>query len=301
MHLHRFFRRLNELVEIGCIELNEVDPCTPEEIATLERTRNLDLPPSLRELYLWGGKSFGDLFQGMELTDFNDHMKVDHRAQAQEILKEQGADPTPLNDAVMVQFDYDNNFGYVRPDELDDPPIYGRIEGEGQITCWCERLSDYLLLMLEQIAGINDIEFIKSAKHLTRLAELKAHLIQHALFAGEIQFPAIPNEVFALRELRSLNLVGKGIIDLSPRIQELTSLKQLVLARNSLSSLPMALAHVDELEELDLADNQLSSVIDVLGCMPALRFCVLTGNPISTEEIDQLRSQNPDAEILFEG
>ena len=300
MSLHRFFRRLNELADLGCIELNDVAPCSPEEIAALERTRNLRLPPVLRELYLWNGKSFADLFQGMELTDFNDHMKVDYRAQAANILRENGADPAPLDNAVMVQFDYDNNFGYVRPDEFDDPPVYGRIEGEGQVTCWCERLSDYLLLMLEQIAGVNDVEFIKSAKHLTRLAELKPQLIAHALFAGGIQFPAIPKEVFALRELRSLNLAGKGIIDLSPQISDLSFLKQLVLARNSLSSLPMALANLVDLEELDLSENQLTSVVDVLSRVPALRLCVLTGNPLSPDEIDQLRNEKPEAEILFE-
>jgi Leucine-rich repeat (LRR) protein len=51
---------------------------------------------------------------------------------------------------------------------------------------------------------------------------------------------------------RILNLVAKGLIELSPRIGELTFLKHFYFAQNSLSTLPMALA---DLEELDLGNN----------------------------------------------
>lgn len=75
--------------------------------------------------------------------------------------------------------------------------------------------------------------------------------------------------------------------------------RRLDLARNSLSSLPMALTELDELEELDLADNQLITVIGALRKLPALRFCCLAGNPLSPEELNQLRNELPQIEIIF--
>ena len=96
-----------------------------------------------------------------------------------------------------------------------------------------------------------------------------------------------------------MNLVGKGLIELSPRIGELAFLKRLYLARNSLSTLPMALAELDELEELDLADNQLTTVSAVLRKLPALRYCWLAGNPLPPEELDRLASELPRLEFTF--
>jgi Leucine-rich repeat (LRR) protein len=140
---------------------------------------------------------------------------------------------------------------------------------------------------------------VRSIKRLKRLAELLAHRIQHVHFSGELQFATLPEDVFALGELRSMNAVGKGLLELSPRIAELAFLRKLDLARNSLSSLPMALARLEELEELDLADNQLNTVIAVLRKMPGLRYCWLAGNPIAPEEIRHLRSELPGVKAAF--
>jgi len=61
----------------------------------------------------------------------------------------------------------------------------------------------------------------------------------------------------------------------------------------------MTLAELDELEELDLAENQLSTVIGVLRRLPGLRYCWLTANPISAEEINQLQSELPNVQFTF--
>jgi hypothetical protein len=235
----------------------------------------------------------------MDVVDFGQHMKHDYRPGARETLQEAGEDPAIVDaQALIVQVDCDGQFSFVRADQGDDPPVYTHNEQEPTF-CSCERFSDYLALMVEQSAGIEEIELVRSIARLRRLAELLAHQVRHVMFSGEIQFVTIPDEVFALKELRSLNLVGKGLLELSPRIGELVFLRRLDLARNSLSSLPMALTELDELEELDLADNQLITVIGVLRKLPALRFCWLSGNPLSPEELNQLRNVLPQLEIIF--
>ena len=288
---NRIHRRLTELAEQGCLQIDDVEPCTEQELMALEAKLGFRLPGILRELYLWGGNDLGSVFGGMDVLSLKEHMEHDYRPGARETLQEAQEDPGVLDaQTFVVQMDYDGQFAFVRADLGDDPPVYNHNEQE-RLFCSSARVSDYLSLMVEQAAGVEEIELIRSLKRLQQPAELLAHRIRHVHFSGELEFATLPDDLFALGELRSINAVGKGLLELSPRIAELGFLRKLDLARNSLSSLPMALAQLDELEELDLADNQLNTVIGVLQGLPALRYCWLAGNPIAPEEINQLRSQ----------
>jgi hypothetical protein len=297
---NRIHRRLTQLAELGCFQIDDVEPCVEDELVALETKLGFRLPAVLRELYLWGGNDLGSVFGGgMDVLSLKQHMAHDYRAGARETLQEANDDPSVLDARTFIlQMDYDGQFAFVHTDHGDDPPVYNYNEQE-PLFCSTARVSDYLALIVEQAAGVEEIELVRSLKRLTRLAELLAHRIQHVQFSGELRFPTLPEDVFALGELRSINAVGKGLLELSPRIAEFAFLRKLELALNSLSSLPMALAQLDELEELDLADNQLSTVIGVLGNMPALRYCWLAGNPIAPEEIDQLRRKLRDTTIYF--
>jgi hypothetical protein len=291
MYFNRIQRRLDELAQLGCIEIDNVVPCTEEDLVALEGKLRFRLPDVVRELYLWGGRDFGCVFGGMDVLDFEAHMENDYGADVRETLEEAGEDAAILGTQPLVmQMDCDGQFSFVRADDGDDPAVYTHTHQEPTFSS-CARFSDYLSLMVEQLAGVEEIELVRSARQLARLAELRALRIQHLLFSGEMEFAVVPNEVFSFRELRSLNLFGKGLLELPSRIGELTLLRRLDLARNSLSSLPMALSQLDELQDLDLADNQLSTVIDVLRKLPALRYARLSGNPIAPEEIDQLQSE----------
>jgi hypothetical protein len=303
MYLDRIHRRLAELAELGCVEINDVVPCTEEDLIVLERKLGFRLPGVVRELYLWGGKDLGSVFGGMDVVGFGEQLKHDHRPLARETLQEAGEDPATLDARTLImEMDCDGQFSFVRTDEGDDPPVYTHTE-EDPTFCSCERLSDYLALMVEQHAGVEEIQLIRSVEDLDALAappQAAPYLeVRHLLFAGGMRFATIPGRVFDFKELRSLNLVGKDLLELSPRIGELEFLKRLDLARNSLSSLPMALAQLDELEDLDLADNQLNTVGGVLRKLPALRHCWLTGNPLSPQEIGQLQRDLPQVEITF--
>lgn len=297
MYLDRMHRRLGELAELGALEAADVVPCTEEELLALEQQLGLRLPGAAREFYLWGGKDFGSVFGGMDVLGLGEHMEHDYRPGARETLEQAGEDSALLTvQALIFQMDCDGQFSFIVAGEEQDPPVYTHNEQEPTFRS-CERLSDYLALMVEQSAGIEEVHLIRSPEdlnHLPRPGQSSPYLeVRHLHFSGEVHFPTIPDQVFEFTELRSLNLVGKGLIELSPRVAELAFLKRLDLARNSLSSLPMALTQLDELEDLDLADNQMSTVIGVLRKLPGLRYCALTGNPLSAEESNGLRTEMP--------
>jgi hypothetical protein len=304
MYLDGIHRRFAELAELGCLETDDVVPCTEEDLLLLERKLGFRLPGVVRELYLWGGKDLGSVFGGMEVLDFEQQMEHDYRPGARETLEEAGENPALVDaQTLIIQIDCDGQFSFVRADQGDDPPVHTHSEQEPTF-CSCERLSDYLALMVEQSAGVEEIQLVRAVEDLDDLpkpGQAAGYLeVRHLLFAGGLQFATVPDRVFEFKELRSLNLVGKGLIELSPRIADLAFLKRLHLARNSLTSLPMALAELDELEDLDLGDNQLSTVIGVLRKLPSLRFCALAGNPLPAEELDQLRAGLPQLQVTFD-
>ena len=294
--LRRIRRRLDELNEIG-IETGDIAPATDKEIAALEKTLNLRLPAVIRELYLWAGNELPAPFAEASLLQVPDHMQRDHRIWARERLEEQDFDAGVIDaSTLLLDWDYnDSNFIFTHWDAGANPPIFVHVHGQPPRQ-FSERVTDYLDLLIEQFAGIEDVAAVESPEELAGLsADLK-----HLMFTSAYQFPAIPEEVFAFTELLSLNLCGKGLIELPPQISELTALKRLDLANNSLTSLPRALVNLEQLEDLDLSENQLTSVIDTLSELATLHSCNLVGNPIPDDEIESIREALPDLELTFD-
>ncbi len=297
MHLDRIHRRLNQLTDLG-IEMPEPIPSELVEIETLEKKLNLRLPEALRELYLWGGNQPG-LFAEMELLNLADHLRVDFLSKARNILADDKEDTAILKHAIIIQMNYDGHFSYIPANAGDDPHVYTHLV-PNPTFCSAERFTDYLSLMIEQCAGLEETEDIRNVDSLKRIPEFRARRIQYMTFAGGLDFGgAIPTDLFGFKELRTLDLAGKNLFEISPRIAELGFLKRLYLARNSLANLPMALTQLDELEELDLSENQLTTVIHVLQKLPALRHCVLKGNPIPPDELTRLQAECPNLELIF--
>lgn len=300
MYLDRLLRRVAELDEIGTVQLDGVEGCTGEEVAELEAKLGVRLPGVLREFFLWGGKECSEVFDSYEVAGYEDQVSGDLRGDAESIMSEAGEDPAVLKGAVVVQMDYDGQFGFVRTDEGEDPPVYFRNE-LGPVKRACERYSDYLRLILEQDKGGLEIEVVDSEEKLGELAAGRRHQVQHVMFGGEMQFGTIPEEVFEFKELRSLSVVGCGLMEVAGRISELGFLRRLELARNSLTTLPMALGELDELEELDLSENQLSTVIGVLRKLPALKSVCLRGNLLEAEEVEEIRNEMRGVELDLGG
>lgn len=301
MILDRVHRRLTELADIGCIEIDDVAPCAEKDLQVFEKKLGGRLPGAVRELFLWGGNDLGSVFGEMGVVSLADHLKHDYHAGARETLEEAGEDSSAFEShGFIIDVDYDGQFAFIRTDEGDDPPVYTHSNDEPTF-CSCKRLSDYLALLVEQKAGVDEIYLVRSLEDLDELPlpgqSVRTPDVRHIMFSGEMECQSIPGRVFAFTELRSLNMVGAGLIELTPRIGELTFLERLFLARNSLSSLPMSMANLEDMTDLDLAANQISTAIGVLKRLAGLRFCNLSGNPISPEEIHRLRDELPDLEL----
>ena len=76
------------------------------------------------------------------------------------------------------------------------------------------------------------------------------------------------------------------------------TIKKLNLSYNDLTDIT-ALSSLTAVESLDLRGNRIPSVMPLLN-LNSLRYLYLEGNPLSQEQIEQLRSALPLCEILFE-
>ena len=56
--------------------------------------------------------------------------------------------------------------------------------------------------------------------------------------------------------------------------------------------------YLDTLEFLDVSGNNLSSVSPIKQ-LSSLKWLKLTGNPLTQEQIDELKTALPDCEIIF--
>jgi hypothetical protein len=296
MYLDHSKRRIEEL---GCVDEQASRSCTEEEVTVLEEVLGFRLPGAYRELLLWCGKGLGSELSGLGLAEYEEQVTHNLRLDFQQSLEQDGHDPTVLDGQTLIlEYNCDGYFSFLRAPEGNDPPLYLCAPDSGEIACCCERFSDYFALLVENGLGPGGWEYLKQTAELEHLPPAVEE-ISGLLFWGGLRFGTVPERVFDLKDLRYLNLVGKGLTELSPRISELVFLKRLDLARNSLTSLPAALAELDELEDLDLADNQLSNVLDVLRELPRLRSCALAGNRLPGDEMDQLRSELPSVEFSF--
>ena len=105
--------------------------------------------------------------------------------------------------------------------------------------------------------------------------------------------------VMRLNSLRALDLSGNNVSNLYPL--ELADcrycLSFLDLRENAISDLT-PLASLTKLETLDLSFNYASSVLPLLN-MTSLRTLVLTGNPMSLEDVQLVRDTLPSCDVIF--
>jgi len=76
---NRIHRRLTRLAELGCLQINDVEHCTEEDLVALETKLGFRLPGVLRELYQWGGNDLGGVFgAGMDVLSLKQHLAHDY-------------------------------------------------------------------------------------------------------------------------------------------------------------------------------------------------------------------------------
>ncbi len=178
------------------------------------------------------------------------------------------------------------------------------------------------LLYLRGLSALTDLN-IEDNPALTGEAvdDLRTYLnacsIRHSALGYDVSFDG----VIVKSDAEVLNLPGCGVSDISA-VMRLNSLRALDLSGNNVSNLyPLELADcryclsfldlrenaisdltplasLTKLETLDLSFNNASSVLPLLN-MTTLRTLVLTGNPMSLEDVQLVRDTLPSCDVIF--
>jgi hypothetical protein len=136
----------------------DIHPCTPDELEELEGKLGRPLPGAVREFLLWCGHGLADLWSGNRCFEYEELIAGAGLNEAHQVLVEDGHDASALDGPVLVfQFDENGQFSFVRLDEGDDPPVYGRNEGE-PVRRESEHFSDLLKLIVDQEFGLDQAE-----------------------------------------------------------------------------------------------------------------------------------------------
>ena len=151
--------------------------------------------------------------------------------------------------------------------------------------------------------------------------ELKTYLIACRIQHSELGYVVDLGGQAVLSDSAMLSLPGMQISDISG-IQKLSSLEVVDLSSNLISNIyPLELSNsrfsitslslrdnliqdltpistLTRIETLDLSNNDISSVLPLMS-LSSLRTLILTGNPLSSEEIALLRSALVDCDVIF--
>ncbi|MGN6107139.1 MAG: leucine-rich repeat domain-containing protein, partial [Kofleriaceae bacterium] len=121
-----------------------------------------------------------------------------------------------------------------------------------------------------------------------RLVELRGLLAHGAL-------KQVPDELRRLEKLEQLNLGGARLGEVPDAIFALANLRTLDLSTNELRALPERIAELAQLESLDLRANAIGTVPSAIGRLQALRtldlsFCEIDRLPDELGDLAQLES-----------
>lgn len=110
--------------------------------------------------------------------------------------------------------------------------------------------------------------------------------------------PEIEGKTYDLKSVKYLNLSGKGILTLDPRICSLTSLKILILNENEGINLPPCLFKMKNLKVLSLIGCRLEGLPQGLYKMTNLEQLAVMGNSFSEEELKHLKQSLPKTKVI---
>lgn len=92
---------------------------------------------------------------------------------------------------------------------------------------------------------------------------------------------AVPEKVFTIENLRTLDLSQNKLIKLPNHINTLLKLKTLSLDKNKLDALPNTLCQLKELQSLSVSNNTLTALPDAIGALGKLKTLVVSHNALN--------------------
>eukprot|EP00756_Hemistasia_phaeocysticola_P033391 Hpha_TRINITY_DN16462_c5_g4::TRINITY_DN16462_c5_g4_i1::g.161926::m.161926/K07359/CAMKK2; calcium/calmodulin-dependent protein kinase kinase 2 len=112
------------------------------------------------------------------------------------------------------------------------------------------------------------------------IQDVRANEHTDILLSGH-RFDCLPETLFECNTLVNLISSRNGLLEVSPRISNLASLKTLVLSHNQIQYLPSAIGELKFLAQLNLGNNKLVEVPESLGGLQGLKILNLDYNKLS--------------------
>jgi serine/threonine protein kinase len=130
-------------------------------------------------------------------------------------------------------------------------------------------------------AGLNPL---RRAKKKWEIDEEKVdyQVIDGVLDLSQKNLKEIPEEIFDLVDITTLNLFGNQITTLPSAIGKLVNLEELWVSHNQLTSLPPDIGKLVNLEKLYVFDNQLTSLPSEIGKLVNLKELVVSYNQLTS-------------------
>lgn len=91
----------------------------------------------------------------------------------------------------------------------------------------------------------------------------------------------LPRDLFTLKTLRTLDVSGNKISNLSPNIGIFSQLKHFTASNNKISQLPKEIGNLSKLETLTLNGNRLTALPSCLSQLKNLRSVVISNNHLT--------------------
>ena len=273
------------------------------------------------------GNNVSDLTPLMDLTElewlcFKDNVVTDLRPlMGMRSLRYINAEGNGITSTTALATLTDLNELYLAFNQLEDLSGLHTLVNLRRLGLENTGLSDEELGELSSMSGL-DVLLIYDNPELTGEAvdtlksQLRGCTIQHSdliyyidICGERVKEDATELELFGrgirdissiplLKKLEKIDLGANEIENIYPFQYMSAPLRELRIANNNISD-GTALMYLDSLELLDISGNRLSSVTPITH-ISTLKWVKLTGNPLSGEQIAELRAALPDCEIIFE-
>ena len=143
----------------------------------------------------------------------------------------------------------------------------------------------YILNKIEEAKKTGELNLsfcnlVSLPESLFELTNLQTLNLQHNYFT------ILPKRLKELAGLTKLNFELNQLEDLPPEIGELTNLKKLNLKNNQLTTLPPEIGLLTNLTELDLSSNQLTTLPIEIALLTDLQNLYLQGNPLQIPPLE---------------
>lgn len=135
------------------IHLENIIPCTEDEVKAIEQRIQHSLPSAYKEFLLWMGHGSGGVLAGSECFYFD--LPVIQK-EAIELMQEDNFHGSLPDDAFVFFMHQGYQFAYFRLSEGENPPIYYYYESAtgGDISIIAPHFSDFLLSKIESFLEV---------------------------------------------------------------------------------------------------------------------------------------------------